>query len=99
MVIDASGVIKWFVPEEYAPDLLFAEIANVMWKLATVPCRDLAKAACSLSIATGRSAYDAMYLALALRLNTQLITADTRFINAIRVFPVLAPHISFIADS
>src|SRR5215212_8217090 len=47
VVVDASVVIKWFVPEAgsdaasrllasehrlEAPDLLFAEIANVVWK-------------------------------------------------------------------
>jgi predicted nucleic acid-binding protein len=67
--------------------------------LATVPCRELAGTACLLSLATGRSAYDSMYLALALRLDTQLITADERLFNAIRSIPLLAPHISFIADS
>lgn len=67
--------------------------------LATVPCRELASTACSLSLETGRSAYDSMYLALALRLDIQLITADERFFNAIRPLPHYAPHISFIADS
>jgi predicted nucleic acid-binding protein len=47
LVVDASVVIKWFVPEPgsaaarqllgqdhefYAPDFLFAETANVLWK-------------------------------------------------------------------
>ncbi|HJW94040.1 MAG TPA: type II toxin-antitoxin system VapC family toxin [Thermoanaerobaculia bacterium] len=67
--------------------------------LPTVPCRELASAAYSLSIATGRSAYDSMYLALAIRLDTRLITADAKFFNAINPLPLLAPHISFIADS
>jgi predicted nucleic acid-binding protein len=137
LVVDASVVIKWFVPEDYdsdalrlrdssdecvVPDLLFAEVSNVMWmkvrrgvlsedeamraiddlklmKLATVSCHDLANGALSLSMATGRSAYDSMYLALALRLKTRLITADMKFLKAIKSHPLLAPHISFIADS
>jgi predicted nucleic acid-binding protein len=137
LVIDASVVVKWFVPEIYdaeakrllnpanqfvAPDLLFAEIANVMSMkvrrgdlpeekaqrmvselhaipVATVPCRQLANETCILAMATGRSAYDAMYLALAVILNTRLVTADQRLANAIRLRPLLAPHIQFIADT
>lgn len=49
LVVDASVVIKWFVPEIhsdaarkllgtnhqfFAPDLLFAEIGNILWKKA-----------------------------------------------------------------
>jgi len=136
LVIDASVVIKWFVPEVHeaeakrlltpgnqfiAPDLIFAEIANVMWMkvrrrdlsqadaeplirdlhsipVATVPCRKLAHEACVLAWATGRSAYDAMYLALAVMLNTRLVTADQRLANAIRSRAILAPHIQFIAE-
>ena len=65
----------------------------------TVPCRDLAGEAHQLATMTGRSVYDSMYLALAIRLGTRVITADAKFLNAIKSFPVLAPHISFIADS
>lgn len=135
-VVDASVVIKWFVPEIHAlaagrllearaeliaPDLLFAEVANTMWKkvrrgdltsesaqelvadlqwieVETVPCRDLASDAHALAIATGRSVYDSIYLALAIRLDTQLVTADERLVNAIRATPMLAPHIRFVAD-
>jgi len=137
LVLDASVVVKWFVPEIYeaeaksllnpanqfsAPDLLFAEIANVMSMkvrrgdmaeekaqrlvtdlhsipIATVPCRELARETCMLAMATGRSAYDAMYLALAIMLDTRLITDDQRLANAIRARPLLAPHIQFLADT
>src|SRR4029450_4375644 len=113
---DASVVVKWFVPEihsdaarrllvlphEYvAPDLLFAETANTIWKkirreeltaeegqqlvadigqiaVETVPCRALAEDAHALANATGRTVYDSMYVALAVRLNTRSITADER---------------------
>ena len=108
-VVDASVVVKWFVPEihsdasrrlllfphEYvAPALLFAETANTIWKkigrkeltgeegqqlvadigriaVETVPCRALAEDAHALANATGRTVYDSMYVALAVRLDTR----------------------------
>jgi predicted nucleic acid-binding protein len=130
-VVDASVVIKWFLPEihsdaarrllerdhEYlAPDLLFAETANTIWKkmrrgelspgqgerlvidlgtiaVETVPVRTLASDAYSLAATTGRTVYDALYLALALRLDTQMITADERLVKALAGNPAVAPHI------
>src|ERR1700681_196043 len=115
-VVDASVVVKWFVPEihsdaarrlltlahEYfAPDLLFAETANTIWQkirrgeltaehgrqlvedigrvaVETVPCRVLAVDAHELANATGRTVYDSLYLALAIRLTTRMLTAVER---------------------
>ncbi len=131
-VVDASVVIKWFIPEVdsaaarrlldqdhtyFAPDLLFAEMANITWKkvraghlsptqgerlmsdfetiaVETVSCRALARDAHSLALTTGRSAYDALYLALAVRLDTQMITADERLVNAVGAIPALSAHIA-----
>jgi predicted nucleic acid-binding protein len=131
-VVDASIVIKWFVPEVHsdaarrllayshdyiAPDLLFAETANTIWKkvrrsevsprdgerlladvgraaVETVPCRALAADAYALATATGRTVYDAMYLALAVRLDTQVITADERLARALA--PLFAAHIQTV---
>lgn len=133
-VIDASVVVKWFVPEihsdaarrllalphEYvAPDLLFAETANTIWKkirrkeltaeegqqlvadigriaVETVSCRALAEDAHALAKATGRTVYDSMYVALAVRLNTRSITADDRLEGALRNVPAVAGHIQLI---
>ena len=133
-VVDASVVVKWFVPEihseaarrllalphEYvAPDLLFAETANTIWKkirrkeltaeegqhlvadigriaVETVSCRALAEDAHALANATGRTVYDAMYVALAVRLNTRLITADDRLETAARHVPAVAGHIQLV---
>jgi len=133
-VVDASVVVKWFVPEihsdkarrllvaphEYvAPDLLFAETANTIWKkirrkeltaeqgqrlvadmsqiaVETVSCRALAEDAHALANATGRTVYDCMYLALAVRLNTRSITADDRLEAALRSFPAVAHHIQLV---
>lgn len=131
LVVDASVVVKWFVPEIhsdaarqwldaayqfFAPDLLFAETANAVWKkvrrseltrahgeelvadlagvaVETVPCRALAEDAYALATATGRSVYDALYLALAVRLDTRLITADERFVAGVAGFRGLRPHV------
>ena len=133
-VVDASVVVKWFVPEihsdaarrllvlphEYlAPDLLFAETANTIWKkirreeltaeegqqlvaaigqiaVETVSCRALADDAHALANATGRTVYDSMYVALAVRLNTRAITADDRLEAALKRIPAVAGHIQLV---
>jgi len=133
-VVDASVVVKWFVPEihsdaarrllvlphEYiAPDLLFAETANTIWKkirrqeltteegqqlvadirkiaVETVPCRALAEDAHALANATGRTVYDSMYVALAIRLNTPAITSDERLEAALKNIPAIADHIQLV---
>jgi len=137
LVIDASIVVKWFIPEVHsaearhllessdqyvAPDLLFAEVANTIWKkvmrgelsgddaqrlvndiesiaVTTVPCRELAADAHALALATGRTVYDAMYLALAIRLKTRLLTADKRLANAVASIAMIAKHVQLIAAS
>lgn len=133
-VLDASVVVKWFVPEIHsdaarrllslphqyvAPDLLFAETANVIWKktrrgelttadgqrlvadlcdaaVDAVPSRLLAEDAHALAAATGRTVYDSLYLALAIRLGTRMITADERLAAAIAAFPIAAAHIALV---
>lgn len=133
-VVDASVVVKWFVPEihseaaqrlltlphEYlAPDLLFAETANTIWKkirrgeleaaegqrlvtdvgriaVETVSCRALAEDAHALANATGRSVYDALYVALAIRLDTRLITADDRLEAALNGVPAVGEHVELV---
>lgn len=135
LVVDASVVIKWFVPEAgsdaasrllasenrlEAPDLLFAEIANAIWEkvlrgqltraeseslvsdfekigVSTTPCRALASDAHAIALITSRSVYDSMYVALALRLDTRVITADERFFHALQSFPDLAGSIELLA--
>jgi predicted nucleic acid-binding protein len=134
LVIDASVVVKWFVPEihsdaarrlltlphEYfAPDLVFAETANTIWKkirrgevtaeqghrlvtdigrsaVETVPCRVLAVDAHALANVTGRTVYDSLYLALAIRLKTRMLTADERLVAAVSALPMTAVHIQLV---
>ena len=133
-VVDASVVVKWFVPEihseaarrlldlphtYFAPDLLFAETANTVWKkirrnelkpehgrrlvadisraaIDAVPCRLLAEDAHALAVATDRTVYDCLYLALARRLNTRMLTADDRLVASLAHVPALSEHIQLI---
>lgn len=130
-VVDASVVIKWFVPEIHsdaarrllaashqylAPDLLFSEVGNAIWKkvrrgeltagegqrlavdissiaVETVPTRGLMIDAHTLAITTGLTVYDAMYLALAVRLKTALVTADDSLSRTVAAHPMTAAHV------
>ncbi len=134
-VVDASVVVKWYVPEEdfavalelrasgaklAAPDLLFAESANILWKLVsrgemkrglaieiiekivaspfiTYTNESLARDAIELALATGLSAYDASYVALAARLNVRCITADQRLVRKLAGTPA-ADHIRLLSE-
>ena len=125
LVVDSSVVIKWFVPEVHsddavryldpdlqrdAPELLLAEVSNILWKKVgrgdlTAPqaekvAQDVEQAdvnihrmgplfrrAIGLALATGRTAYDCTYLALAEYLNTRVATADRRLYNALQGGP------------
>jgi predicted nucleic acid-binding protein len=135
-VVDASLVIKWFVPEIHsqaarrwldashdyvAPDLLFPEVGNVVWKkvrrkeldetdgrqlvidlaqvaVETVATRSLLQDAFAVALTTGVTVYDAMYLTLAVRLETEVITGDDRFADKIAAHPLLAPHVRRLQD-
>lgn len=59
--------------------------------------RGLANDAHAIALITSRSVYDSMYLALALRLDTRVITADERFFHALQSFPDLAGSIELLA--
>ncbi|HUI25453.1 MAG TPA: type II toxin-antitoxin system VapC family toxin [Candidatus Kryptonia bacterium] len=48
------------------------------------PDRDLLRPAVALAQATGQSLYDCLYLALALIMEAQLVTADVHFHRAVR---------------
>ena len=135
-VVDASVVLKWFVPEvhsdaarrwlesshEYlAPDLIFAEVGNAIWKkvrrheleegdaqrlakdiaavaVETIPMRGLWPDAEALALAIGITVYDAMYVALAARVDTQAITADDRLLRLMRPHPASARYVRAVED-
>ena len=133
-VVDASVVIKWFVPEihsdaacrllsarhEYfSPDLLFPEVGNVILKkvrrgeltaaqgerlaadistvaVETVPTRGLLLDAHALAVTAGLTVYDSMYLALAVRLKTEMITADDRLGRTVAAHAMTAVHVRLV---
>jgi predicted nucleic acid-binding protein len=135
-VVDASLVIKWFVPDgdsdaarrwleapnDYvAPELLFPETGNTVWKkvrrgelspddgqqlvsdlsviaVESVSVRGLLPDADALAQRTGITVYDATYLALAVRLETKVITGDDRFARRLADHPLLAPHVQSLRD-
>ena len=135
-VLDASTVAAAFFQEEHAgraqgllagghdlhaPDLIYAELANVIWKrhnrgqidsdeagdlladirglpLRITSCGDLAEAALKLALRTGRSAYDCVYLALAVKERSVLATADKRLANTLADTP-LAKHVLWIGNA
>ncbi len=135
-VVDASVVIKWFVPEvhtaaarrwleaphEYvAPDLLFPEAGNAIWKkvrrgdlttdegqrlaadlsnvaVECIPMRGLTEDAQALALKTRLTVYDAMYVTLAVRLETQVVTADDRLTRALVAHPMVAAHVRSVED-
>lgn len=65
------------------------QAARVEW---TRDPRDLTTAL-SLSFALQHPVYDCVYLAVAIRENTQVVTADMRFIRALSLDPALAARV------
>jgi predicted nucleic acid-binding protein len=124
-VIDASVVIKWYVPEgDFAaaramrtketqlavPDLFFVEMSNILWKFVrrgemvlsraieiieeiagspfvTFTNQSLTTDSLDLAVATGLSAYDASYVALAMRIDKIFITADEKLVRKLAGTP------------
>lgn len=69
-------------------ELTAAEAATALLKVLAVPSKrhgdgSLVMAALNLANSTQRTAYDCMYLALAIRLSGTLVTADERFVNSL----------------
>ncbi|MCY2925906.1 MAG: type II toxin-antitoxin system VapC family toxin [Planctomycetota bacterium] len=128
LVVDASVVVKLFFEEEYsqsaerivasaeellAPDLIWAETANVIWKrhrngeispedaaaigaqIAALPLNihdsgGLIADALDLAMQTGRTVYDCLYLAVAVKTGSILATGDRRLANALAGGPMEA---------
>jgi len=138
-VVDASVVLKWFLPEAgnvaadrllegflngrltlHAPDLMPIETASALWRrsvvrkqlapsdakaiyqdLLTLPLNlytsePLASAAFALSIAHRHSAYDAVYCALAIELDCELVTADETLVAKLGKALTFIQHLSRI---
>jgi predicted nucleic acid-binding protein len=56
---------------------------TLRYGLPTVGEPDLAEDALAIALSTGRTVYDAIYVALAVQRNASLITADERLVNAL----------------
>jgi predicted nucleic acid-binding protein len=104
--------------ELLAPDLLWAETANVIWKrqrhgdltadaaadllrhilalpVAIHPSADLVPDALDLAMRLERTVYDCLYLALAVRTASIMVTGDLRLVNALAGGP-LEKYIAWI---
>ena len=64
--------------------------------METVPCRVLAIDAHELATATGRTVHDSLYLALAIRLRTRMLTADERLAAGVTAHPMTAAHAQLV---
>ena len=51
------------------------------------PDAGLSSAALAIALSTGRAVYDSLYVALAVRLGAEVVTADDRLVNALRGTP------------
>jgi predicted nucleic acid-binding protein len=114
---------KWLdASHDYiAPDLVFAEAGNAIWKkvrrgeltpedaqslvndlsavgVEAVSMRALVSDAHALAVRAGITVYDATYLTLAVRLETQVITGDDRFARKLAGHPQLAPHVRSVEE-
>jgi predicted nucleic acid-binding protein len=76
--------------------LLVADLARVA--VEAVATRSLLQDALTLAVTAGVTVYDAMYLALAVRLETEVITGDDRFADKIAEHPLLASYVRRLLD-
>jgi predicted nucleic acid-binding protein len=61
------------------------------------PVTPLLEQALDIALATGRTVYDSLYLALAVSLDCKLVTADQKLYNALRIGP-FADDVLWVAD-
>ena len=66
--------------------------------ITITPSADLADNALQLALETRQTVYDCLYLALALRLGTTMVTADQRFVNALSATP-LSKYVSLLGSN
>ena len=133
-VVDASVVIMWFTDEVhaeaarrlqddqyelFAPDLLWPECGNILWKkvrrgeltldearligggleqqpISTFPSIFVLELALEVAFDASRTVYDSCYLALAMLVGCQLVTADQKLFNALQGGSYAA-HVCWVA--
>ena len=71
-----TGRVSGTTATEALTDMLY-------YGLSTVSGRELAEDALAIALSTGRTVYDAMYVALAIQRGATFITADERLVNAL----------------
>ena len=59
--------------------------------------QDLVEAALELALHTGRTVYDCLYVALAVKANCAMVTADKRLVKSLVDTP-LAKHVAWIGN-
>jgi predicted nucleic acid-binding protein len=69
----------------------------VVAPLAVHPSAPLLEAALEIALRTGRTVYDSLYVALAVQLNTRMVTADEKLYNALKDGP-LGTRILWVED-
>lgn len=74
-------------------------MVQTVWKraLESVPCRTLLRDALALARRLRHSAYDCFYLALAVRLEAPLVTADRRLVELAAGEPALRGRVRPLA--
>jgi predicted nucleic acid-binding protein len=81
---------------EITPDEAMQLVADLIrMPLEAVPTQGLLPPALELAVATDRTVYDCMYLALAIDRKCRLVTADERFVNALSLTP-FAKHVRHV---
>ncbi len=79
-----------------------AETQQILAALQTISLhvqhtRDYLAPAVAIACGSGRTVYDSLYVALAVRLQSPLVTADERLYNSIASGP-LAPHLLWVVN-
>ena len=135
IIVDASVALKWVLDEDDsplaralatrdlgAPDLLWSECANGLWRWARIgalpnrvalerfaalrrapvaltPTGHLLDRALMLAIEIGHPVYDCVYLALAVSSGAKVVSADRRFVNAVRRHASLSDRVVLLAET
>jgi predicted nucleic acid-binding protein len=80
----ANVMWKGFRQQRWSQSFAEQAVADLKGReFFTVSCRSLLPEALSIALAHNRSVYDSLYVALAIRSKTQMITADERLANAL----------------
>ena len=85
ILIEVSNALLGYVRRnEFQSDLVARAVDNVRKTVELQPDHDLLGSAIDLSIKVGHSIYDMLYVALALRSQLPLVTADLKLVGKLR---------------